>query len=235
MEFGLTDPLVVTYALIVVRLSTALVVMPMCGATGVPPHTKIGLALFMGLVLVPLQEPIDLPPGMGPIIAVAIREGLIGFAMGFAVTLVFQSMEVAGSFVGVQMGLGLGQVFDPMTGAGSNELRRFYQVLATLIFFLVNAHHQVIAGLFGTFDILPLNTFSGDELNITAMIQISARMFISAVQIALPIVAALFMTDVALAVIARTMPQLNVLIVGMPVKIAVGLLMLMTALPATTR
>ncbi|HJN93691.1 MAG TPA: flagellar biosynthetic protein FliR, partial [Dehalococcoidia bacterium] len=104
-----------------------------------------------------------------------------------------------------------------------------------LIFFLVNAHHQVIAGLFGTFDILPLNTFSGDELNITAMIQISAQMFISAVQIALPIVAALFMTDVALAVIARTMPQLNVLIVGMPVKIAVGLLMLMTALPATTR
>ena len=222
---GIDDALLATYLLIVVRLSAALVVMPMFGARGVPPQTKVGLALLMGLVLLPLQEVVE-PSNGGVLFVAAIQEALIGVAIGFAVMLVIQGLESAGSLVGVQMGLGLGQVFDPLTGAESTVFRRFYAVLATLIFFLVDAHHQVIRGLFSTFDLVPLGTFEASDLDLTALIRLSAAMFVAAVRIALPVMAAVFITDLALAVIARTMPQLNVLVVGMPVKIVVGLLVL---------
>ena len=230
---GISDPLLATYLLIVVRLSAALVVMPMFGARGIPPQTKVGLALLMGLILLPLQEPVALANN-GAMLSAVVQEGLIGVAIGFAVLLVFQGLESAGSLVGVSMGMGLGRVFDPLTGAESTEFRRFYGVLATLIFFLVNAHHEVIRGLFSTFELVPLGTFSAGDEDATVVIQLSASIFVASVRIALPVMAAVFVTDLSLAVIARTMPQLNVLVVGMPVKIVVGLLVLMAALPITT-
>lgn len=230
----LTEPMLATYVLIVVRLSTALVVMPMFGARGVPPHTKIGLALFMGLILAPLQGPLDLPPGLGVLMAAAIREAIVGLAIGFAVVLIFQGLELAGTLAGLQMGMGLSQVFDPLTGAQSTALRNFYGVLATLVFFMINAHHQVIAGLFTTFELVPLDTFTPDDLSMAALIRLSAGMFVIAVRIAMPVVAAVFMADLAMAIIARTMPQLNVLIVGLPIKVVIGLFVLVSAMPATT-
>ena len=233
--FGLTNDLLATFLLVTVRLSTAIVVLPAFGAQGTPPQTKVGLALFMALILTPLAGPVDLPPGLAPVAAAAVREALVGLAIGFAVLLVFQGLEAAGDMMGVQMGLGLGQLLDPLTGAASTEMRRFYAVLAMLIFFLANAHHEVIRGLFLSFELVPLNTFTADSLNLTALLALSAGMFVTGVRIALPVVAAVFLTDVALAVIARTMPQLNVLIVGLPVKIAVGLFVLMAALPLTTQ
>lgn len=230
----LTEPMLASYVLIVVRLSTALVVMPMFGARGVPPHTKIGLALFMGLILVPMQGPLDLPPGLGVLLGATIREAIVGLAIGFAVVLIFQGLELAGTLAGLQMGMGLSAVFDPQTGAQSTALRNFYGVLATLVFFMINAHHQVIAGLFASFELVPLDTFTPADLNMTALIQLSAGMFVIAVRIAMPVVAAVFMADLAMAIIARTMPQLNVLIVGLPIKIVIGLFVLAAAIPATT-
>lgn len=230
---GIEDGLLATYMLIVVRLSAALVVMPMFGARSIPPQTKIGLALVMGLILLPLQDAVQ-PADGGALVVGAIQEAVIGAAIGFAVMLIFQGLESAGSLIGVQMGMGLGQIFDPLTGAQSTEFQRFYGVLATLIFFLVNAHHEVLRGMFATFELVPLGTFEASDVDVTTMIQLSAAMFVAAVRIALPVTAAVFVTDLSLAVIARTMPQLNVLVVGMPVKIVVGLLVLVAALPVTT-
>lgn len=230
----LTEPMLASYVLIVVRLSTALVVMPMFGARGVPPHTKIGLALFMALILVPMQGPLDLPPGIGVLMVAVIREAIVGLAIGFAIMLTFQGLELAGSLAGLQMGMGLGQVLDPLTGASSTALRRFYAVLATLVFFMINAHHEVISGLFTTFELVPLDTFTANDLSMPALIQLSAGLFVIAVRIAMPVVAAVFMADLAMALIARTMPQLNVLIVGLPIKVIIGLFVLAAALPATT-
>ena len=226
----LTEPMLITYVLIVVRLSTALVIMPMFGAVGVPPHTKVGLALFVGLILVPLAPAVELAPGLAPLLAAVALEALVGFA----VVLVFQGLEAAGGLVGIQMGMGLGEILDPISGAQSNVLRRFYAMLAILIFFMVNAHHQVIVGLFATFDLVPLSSVNAADLDVTALIRLSGSLFIVAVRIALPVLAAVFITDLSLGVMARTMPQLNVLIVGLPVKIVVGLLVLFAALPATT-
>ena len=153
-------------------------------------------------------------------------------AIGFAVLLVFQGLEMAGGMIGVQMGMGLGEVLDPISGAASNVLRRFYGVLATLIFFMADAHHQVIGGLVGSFALIPPTTLSAESLSLPVLLQISAAMFVVAVRIALPVLAALFIADLGLAMVARTMPQLNVLVVGLPLKIGLGLLILIAALPA---
>ncbi len=224
--FGLTEALLASYVLIVVRLSAALVVMPMFGGHQVPPHTKIGLALFLGLIIAPLQ---------GPLLVAAGGEAIVGMAIGFAVLLVFQGLEMAGGMIGVQMGMGLGEVLDPISGAASNVLRRFYGVLATLIFFMADAHHQVIGGLVGSFALIPPTTLSAESLSLPVLLQISAAMFVVAVRIALPVLAALFIADLGLAMVARTMPQLNVLVVGLPLKIGLGLLILIAALPATAQ
>ncbi len=233
--FGLTEPLLAAYLLIVVRISVALVLMPMFGGQQVPPHTKIGLGLFLGLIVLPLQEAVTLPPGAGPLLLGILRETLVGATIGLAVLLVYQGMTMAADAIGVQMGLGLGQVFDPMTGAASTELRRFYNVLASLLFFLINAHHLVIAGLVATFTLVPLNTFDASTLSADGMIALSAAVFVVALQIAIPVVAALFIADLGMAVVARTMPQLNVLVVGMPVKVTLGMVMIMASLPLTTQ
>ena len=233
--FGLTEALLVSYVLIVVRLTTALVLLPMFGGRGVPPHTKIGLGLFMALVIVPLQGPVELDPGLGPLLVAAGREAIVGAALGVAVMLIFQGLEMAGGLAGLQLGMGLGEVLDPVTGAQSNELRRFYGILATLVFFLANAHHEVIQGLVGSFSVVPVATLTADSLSLPGFVQIGAAMFVIAVRITLPIVAAMFIADMGMAVIARTMPQLNVLVVGLPLKIGLGLLILIAALPATVR
>jgi flagellar biosynthetic protein FliR len=224
------------FLLVLARISAAVIAMPLFGARGVPSQTKIGLALLLALIVVPLQAPSLHPVPTNLIVFSSLigSEVLIGLALGVAVSLIFQAMEMGASLVGVQMGFGIGAVIDPVTGGQVGSLDQFYQLIVTLVFFAVNGHLLVIQGLLHSFQVVPPG---GADISLIAGDKVApffASLFVVAIRIALPVVGALLLTDVAMALVGRTVPQMNILIVGFPVKIAVGLLVLAAAMPLVT-
>jgi flagellar biosynthetic protein FliR len=225
-----------TFLLILARLSAAVVAAPLLGARGVPPQAKIGLAVFLTLIVLPLQsEPLHTaPPHLLQFAAMVGSEVIVGLAIGIAVGMVFHALEMGASLIGIQMGFGLDAVIDPTSGGTIGSLVQFYRIVVTLVFFAVNGHYLVIQGLLHTFEVVPpgsadLTLIAGDRV-----VPFFVSLFVVAVRIALPVTGALLLADVAMALVGRTVPQMNVLVVGFPVKIAVGLVVMAAAMPLLT-
>jgi flagellar biosynthetic protein FliR len=197
---------------------------------------RIGFAVFFALVLVPIQgERLPVPPAdFGVLVGAVLSETLFGLALGLAMQLVLVGLQIGSHIAGLQMGFGLGSVYDPVTGAQFGALDQFYAVLVTLVFFSVNGHYMVVQTLAETLRAVPLGTFNPLVIQSDAIAGLAAGIFVSAVRVAIPVVVALFLTDVGMGFVARTVPQANILVVGLPVKILVGVGVLMAALPATT-
>ena len=221
------------FLLVLARLTAAIVAAPLFGARSVPIHTRVGLAIVLSLIVLPLSER-DLEGAPTDLFAFASALGtevILGIALGVGIMLVFQGLEMAASLVSVQMGFGIGQVFDPISGQMSGTLEQFYKVLITLVFFAINGHYLVVMGFLATFDVVPpgqatLAVIAGDQV-----VPFFGTLIVSAIQIALPVFGALVLTDLALALVNRTVPQMNALVVGFPVKIGVGLIVLGASMP----
>lgn len=224
------------FLLVLARISTAVVAMPLLGARSVPAQTKIGLSLLLSLIVVPLQSQAlsSIPTNLFVFVSLVGSEVLVGLAVGIGVSLVFQAMEMGASLVSVQMGFGMGGIFDPLSGGQTGAMEQFYRVFVTLIFFTMNGHYLVIRGLLGTFDVVPPGTADLSLIAGDRVVPFFASLFIASVQVALPAMGALLLTDLALALVGRTVPQLNILVVGFPVKIGVGLIVLAASMPLMT-
>lgn len=224
------------FLLILIRTSGMLVSAPLLSHRGIPTVTKAGFAVMLALVLVPIEHD-NLPPApaqLGDVAGAVLREALFGLALGLAMNLVFLGLQMGSRIVGVQMGFGLGGVFDPITGTDSGVFDQFYTLLVTLVFFTINGHFLVIAALAETVKAVPLGTFDPfSALTPTEVASLAAGLTITAVRIAMPVMAALFLVDLGMGLVARTVPQVQILFVAMPVKIAVGMIVLIAALPAT--
>ncbi len=221
------------FLLVLARLTAAIVAAPLFGARSVPIHTRVGLAIVLSLIVLPLSER-DLEGAPTDLFAFASALGtevILGIAIGVGIMLVFQGLEMAASLVSVQMGFGIGQVFDPISGQMSGTLEQFYRVIITLVFFAINGHYLVVMGFLAMFEVVPpgeatLAVIAGDRV-----VPFFGTLLVSAVQIALPVFGALVLTDLALALVNRTVPQMNALVVGFPVKIGVGLIVLGASMP----
>jgi flagellar biosynthetic protein FliR len=138
------------------------------------------------------------------------------------------------AIVGVQMGFGLGELFDPLTGAQTESMTQFYGLLVTLVFFAVNGHHMAVLGLVHTFEVIPSGSADLSLLADDRFVPFVGALFGFAFRVALPVVGALVLTDLALGLVARTVPQMNVLVEGFPVKVAVGVLVIAASMPLLT-
>lgn len=220
------------FLLVFARLSAALVPIPLFGARAVPPQTKIGLGLLLSLVVLPLNAtPAAAPAELLSFAAIVGSEVLVGLSIGVAVLLVFQAIEMGASVVGLQIGFSFSEVVDPLMGAQSGVLQLFYRIVATLVFFTVNGHYLVIGGLVQTFDVVPAGSADLTLIAGERVVPFFAALFIVALRVALPVTAALILTDLALGIVGRAVPQMNVLVVGMPLKIGVGLFVLAVSTP----
>jgi flagellar biosynthetic protein FliR len=208
---------------------------PLLSHKGIPAYTKVGFAVFFSLVLVPLQgdNPPPPPQNFGVVVDDAIREVLFGLALGAVMNVVFIGVQMASRIVGLQMGFGLGAVFDPVTGAEFGAFDQFYSLLVTLVFFAMNGHYIVIQTLVETTRAVPLGTFDPFVLTADGVASLIAGLTVTAVRLAMPVMAALVLTDLGMGLASRTVPQMQVLIVGAPIKILVGVIVLGAALPAT--
>jgi flagellar biosynthetic protein FliR len=210
--------------------------MPIFGARSVPAQAKIGLAVLLSLIVLPMhQGPIAPAPTDLLLFAAAVgSEVLVGVVVGIGVSLVFQALEMGASLIGVQIGFSFGQLIDPLSGGQTGVLEQFYRVLATLVFFSINGHYLVIAGLLHTFEVVPPGSADLTLIAGERVVPFFTALFGIAVRVALPVTAALLLTDVALGIVERAVPQMNVLVVGMPLKVGVGVFVIALTIPLLT-
>ncbi len=160
-----------------------------------------------------------------------IKELLVGLSIGFIASILLYALQVAGGFIDLQMGFAMANVFDPQTGIQSPLIGRYLYILAILFLLSIDAHHMLLNGIFQSYQLVPIDgwqmTFliQGDVAHL--VVETISRMFYIAFQIAMPVVGCLFLVDLALGIISRTVPQVNVFIIGLPLKIAVSLFVLL--------
>ncbi len=219
---------------ILIRVGTILFVIPFFDSRNVPVLVKVGLAVSVSWLLLPQVH--RLPPALDttPIYFLGlgiVSEIAIGLIIGLMVQLIFVGIQMAGQMAGYQMGLALANVVDPASSMQIPMLAQFLNLFALMIFISLDIHHYFIRALVDSFDIIPFwdARFEGDLMQL--IIKMVAKSFAISVQIGAPVMAALLLTSVALGLIARTVPQMQIFVVAMPVKIVLGFLFLGFSLP----
>lgn len=191
---------------------------------------SISFFLFPILNLDVSASPTEVIPfGLG-----IICEILLGISIGLSVKLLFAGIQLAGQLVGFQMGLAIVNVMDPQSSAQVPILAQFNNLVAMLVFLAINAHHWFLRALVESFNMVPLFNFSLTHSLINQLIMIAGNMFVVAIKIGAPIIATMLITSVAFGLVARTVPQMHIFIIAMPLKILVGLLVLSLTMPYLT-
>jgi flagellar biosynthetic protein FliR len=218
---------------VLVRVAAILFVVPFFESRNVPVMVKVGLAVSVSWLLLPQIN--VTPPSLdtSPIsFAIGISvEVAIGLIIGLMVQLLFAGVQLAGQMAGFQMGLAIANVVDPASSLQIPLLSQFLNLFAFMIFLSLNIHYFFIKALVNGFEILPFWSARFDGNLYELIMTTTANAFVIAVQIGAPVMVALLMTSVALGLIARTVPQMQIFIVAMPVKIILGLLFLGFSLP----
>jgi flagellar biosynthetic protein FliR len=205
---------------------------PIIGTPQFPLLAKIGLAVLLTLLIAPtLPSPVAADPATAAGLMLLVRETLLGLGMGLAMRVVFSGIGAAGDLIGLQMGLGFAQFYDPQTAAQVPVLSQFLGLLATLAFLSINGHLLLIATLAESFRGVPPDPMHALPGNWLLLAQSGGMVMHAAVLLSLPLIAVLLITNAALAVLTRAAPQLNVFAVGFPITIAVGFIGLLLALP----
>ena len=219
---------------ILIRISWIFITTPFLGSKALPVKTKIGFALILAFIIYPFlkDEILYLPDSLLIFSLVIFKELIIGFVIGFSLRLVFSGIQLAGQLVGFQMGFAIVNVFDPIAGGQVSIISKWQFLFAILIFLSLDIHHLLIYALMDSFFLIPICKVNFSSSLSKEILNMGGAVFTSAIKIGAPIIAILFFTSICLGLIARTVPQINIFIVGFPIKIAIGLIGLGISLPA---
>lgn len=214
------------------RVGALLGAAPVIGTPAVPARIRIILALGITAVLVPALPAapvVEIFSATG--VAVTAQQLLIGVILGVSVRIIFAAVELAGQLFGQQMGLGFAAMMDPQNGNQVPVVSQFYALLATLLFLSFDGHLLLLHALAESFDTLPVGATGVSHAGLGVLLQWAGELFTQAVVIALPGITVLLIVNFAYGILARSAPQLNILAVGFPITILVGIGVLAVALP----
>lgn len=205
---------------------------PVFSSRAFPMRAKIALAFFVAVAMQASLPDMPLigfndPRAMG----VVVQQVGVGLAIGFAIRVVFSAMELAGEVVGFQMGLNFAAFFDPTLNAQSSAVARFFGQMTSLLFLALNGHLMVLLAIHRSFQSFPLDQNFLETLARMQLQRLGTDLFASALWIALPMVGMLMFVNLALGIISRVAPQMNIFAVGFPVTLAVGLIGIAVTLP----
>lgn len=205
---------------------------PVFSSRTFPMRAKIALAFFVALAT---QASFPAAPVVGlndpRVLGVIIQQVGVGLAIGFAVRVVFSAVELAGEVVGFQMGLNFAAFFDPTLNAQSSAVARFFGQMTALLFVVMNGHLMVLMAVNRSFQSFPVDQNFLDTLGKMKLYRLGTELFASALWIALPMVGMLMFANLALGVISRVAPQMNIFAIGFPITLVVGLVGIAVTLP----
>ncbi len=228
-----TEHQILLFFLMMVRFLSMFVTAPVFSIRGIPNILKIGMAGLLALLVFPFVDRVtpDLELNFWNALILVAGEILTGITIGIIINFLFAGIELAGEYIGVDMGIAMAQEFDPMFDQQVSVIARMQNILAMLIFILIDGHHFLIEAVVYSFKLLPVGTWSINSLAIQKIITISASVFIIGIKIAAPAIVTLFLTSVAMGITARAVPQMNIFFVGFPLRISAGLISLIMAFP----
>lgn len=221
------------FLLVFVRMTGLFVVAPIFGRRNIPTYFKIGFSFFSALILVNTTavQNFQFDQSILAYTMLVMKEFLVGMSIGFIAYIAFTAIYVAGEIIDMQIGFGVVNVMDPVSNIQVPVTSNIYFIMSMLLFLSMNGHHVLIKALFDSFTTLPLGTAVFDASLADGLMAVFGTVFATGFKIAAPIVAAILLTDVALGTISRMVPQLNIFVIGMPLKIFVGLIILLITMP----
>lgn len=232
MTFPITEATLASFLAVLGRVAGAVLSSPFFRRGQVPVMVRVALCLVLALFLTPLVEVRDTRLDLFFPLRL-VYEVLVGLFLGYLFALVVSGVTMAGGLMDFEMGLGLAHAFDPTAGVFSSLLARFYTMLAVLIFFLAGGHHLLVVSVLASYRVFPAGGMGFPSILSTTAARAAAEVFVVAVRVAAPVVGALFVADVVFGLVARSVPQLNVFVLGIPLKILLGLLAVAVTMPAT--
>ncbi|MDI3525740.1 MAG: flagellar biosynthesis protein FliR [Candidatus Atribacteria bacterium] len=223
---------ILPFILVWVRFLGLFLMAPVLNSRFIPPLAKIGLAFLVAVMVFPL---VDFPQSWMALDArylmAVFSESLTGFVLGLIVSFVFACIQIAGEIIDFEMGFSYVNVVDPLSNLGASVVGQFYLMLATLYYLGIDGHHLALRALVHSFRLLPPGSFLLGEHLLAPFLNLVQEVMVVALQIAAPVMAALFLTNLTLAIISRAIPQMNVFVVGLPLNLGIGIWVILSALP----
>lgn len=213
-----------------VRVSTFMVLAPPFNHKGIPRRIKVGLAFALSLSLAPQLPADEASLDSSYLISGLVTQFLTGIALGMITMVLMQAVALAGSMIDLFGGFTLSMAMDPFSQAQSSIFGRTYSLIGTIMLFAINGHLMILKGFMTSFDAIPLSGAGFENFTDFLLKQVGMLM-IAAVEIAGPLLAAYFLTEVALGLLSKAAPQMNIIQFGFPLKILLTLLMVGAALP----
>ncbi|MDD2913804.1 MAG: flagellar biosynthetic protein FliR [Gallionella sp.] len=204
---------------------------PILGNKQIPARVKVGLSVLLTIIIAPnigAMPPVSVGSPQG--LLIMIQQIIIGVSMGFTMRLIFTAVEMAGELAGLQMGLGFASFYDPVNAVHSPIIAQWLGMVAALAFLAINGHLYMLTALAESFRMLPVGDMMPSQ-GFYAVASWGGSIFAYALQISLPILAALLITNIALGILTRAAPQLNLFAIGFPITLAIGFLVLALSMP----
>lgn len=219
--------------LIFIRITGFMIISPVFSQKGVPNVVKVTISAAIMLVTLPVVTDFQVIENLFLFALVVWKEFLFGLAMGFLSQLVFTGVEMAGSMIDFQVGFSMAQAYDPTFEMMTSQYGKIYYWLTIMMVFLTNLHHLLIKGVIESFRLVPLGAATMEGTTVEGVIKLFALTFEMALHLAAPLVISAMMIDILLGILSRSIPQINVLMMGMPMKTSISFVMFLLLLPNT--
>ena len=235
MEWLTQDVLawIAQFALILIRLAALFTISPIFGRSNLPALMKVGFSVILSVIVVMLFPPAAaaLSPTLPAFVLMALGELAVGLSLGFLTTLFFSVVMTAGQVIDTQVGFGMSQVYDAQSNIQVPVTGTLFNIMLLLSAMVTDGHLRLVRILTNTFDYIPVGQASLSIQTSTVVLDAFVKSFVLAVQVALPVIASGLLAEIALGVIVRTAPQMNVFVIGIPLKIIIGLVVLLLIVP----
>lgn len=233
MPYGLSEIQLVIFGLVLLRMASFIVSSIIFGSNNISAPVKILLSLTLTMMIFPTIQlaAVDTAKLTEDLILLSAREVVLGLSLGFLTRLFFFAIGMMGELVSTSIGLGAAQMFNPLMGTQSNTVEQFYTTIATLVFFSLNGHHLMLGAIAQSYELIPIAQLKLNMAPFAEMATFAQDMMVMAVKMCAPIIAALLITNIAMGVLGRAVPQINVLVTSMPVTLMIGFVLMFICIP----
>lgn len=229
----MTEAQILLFALILLRMIAFVFSSAIFGSQLVNTSVKILLSLSLSMLLFPVVKvgSVDYSLVSNEIIGLAVREMIVGLTLGFLTRLFFFVVSMTGDLVTISVGLSASQLYNPMLGSNGSSVEQFYSAMATLVFLAIDGHHMLLQGIAQSYQLIPVSSLA---LNIGPYAEMAAygqTAFVMAIKMCAPVLIAILLVNLAMGILGRAVPQINVLVTSMPVTIMLGMAVVFVCLP----
>ena len=232
--FALNEKELLGFLLVFLRTGTFLSLWPILGSANIPRQLKVLISLAVASILFPLvawqKLQVDLQSAM--LVWLVIKEIAVALVLVFMCHLIFQAVQICGEIISITMGLSSAQTFNPVSASRESVIGQFQVLLVSAFFLAIQGHHLFFSGLVESFQLVPIGLQSISLISGADLAYILQKICTIGLQLSAPVLAALFFSNLAMAIIGRAVPQINILVTSFPINILLGFLIMIVSIPA---